>query len=318
MTQPVWNLLKLTNRCLRNARKGLITDVNDETNARFAKDVVDVIREEYQELCGRQDWHWLRARDYINVKAQVTGTAFATNGSTNITTVSSLPSWFDGAKIKFDGYEETYVIQTGSTTSTTILDRTYNGTTTGATAEGYTIYLNTYDVASDFGRFLEINKFTSSGAIEIIGVTEFRERQYANRPYGHGSGASAPRFATLIDNNTIELWPWPVNAESFPYEYIKEPSELSTNTSAFDIPNDDITVLIHRVMMILFGYLEDDTKVSTAARLFNDKYAEMSGSKTNVDDNLTLQAVNSDRARFNRARRGRSKGGIDFGDSFDY
>lgn len=325
MSQPEWTFIRFVNRVLRNLRKPTIDDVNSTTNSRIAKDVVEVTREEYQELCSRQDWHWLRKQAHLIVEAETNTTVSATNGNAGFTSAGSFPSYasFNSGdenegkvKIQVGDIDDIYTIQPNASSLNIPIDRIYTGST-AVGAQAY-IFKDTYSLTSNFGRFLTIHKYFGTTDIRLVGIQEFRERQFESRSIGVSSIGTnyGPQVATLIDERTILFWPWPKDQVSIAYDYIKVPNELNGNEATFEIPQDDMTLLLHRVMMIMYGYIEDDTRANVAAQLFAEKYSEMSGSKVNVDDMVHLQVINRDRAIHRRSRRGRY-GSVDWGKTFD-
>lgn len=316
-TQPSWTFLRLVNRCLTNARKPKVTDVRDTNNPTFAQDAIEIIKEEYQEICSLQDWEWLRKGAHIATIGEDTSWAGTfTNDSVQVTVTTGTVSLdMKGLQLKNDAYEEVYeIVAVGTGGNTLNLDRVYTGTT--VTDTGFTTFQNQYDLEEDFDRFIKVNKYFSNGAIELVGPTEFNERKYENRTYVVLQGAYQPRFATLVESQRIEIWPWPKDTQTYPYTYIHSPNELRVNDDPILIPAADITCLIHKAMVQIFGFLDDDDKANLAFSLWSNKYAEMSGSKTATDDVKHLKAYNRDRARMRRSRRG-ARRAYDYGETFD-
>jgi hypothetical protein len=311
MSQPSWTFLGLVNRVLRNLRKPQISDVQDTSNSRVAKDVIELVQEEYQEICGRQDWHWLRASAHLTVEAEVNTTATLANATVAFSSVASLPSYAtfvlpsssEGqVRVKAGAYDEIYTVQEYASILLLPIDREYNGE--DATTADITIFKDRYDLPSNFVRFITINKYFSNSEIRLVGMQEFRKRQFEEGGFGIAA-AFGPKYATLTEEREIIFWPWPKEKRSYQYDYTMEPPQVVGNDDTFLIPRDDMTVLLHRVMMIAYGYVEDDTRAGMAAQLYTEKYDEMSGSKTQVDDFVQLHAINIDRQRHSRSRRGR-------------
>lgn len=323
MSQPTWTFLRFVNRVLRNLRKPVIDDVNDPNISRIAKDVVEITREEYQEICSRQDWSWLRSSSHLvtEEETQITGISL-TKGIPGFGGATGWPSYatfretsdsVGQVKVYVEANNEIYTVQPKSSSLAVTLDREYTGETGTSTI---TVFKDCYMLADNFGRFLSVHKYLGLSDILLVGIQEFQDRKFTESSNVVFAGGEGPRYATLVGERSVEFWPWPSSKRSVQYSYIRVPQELTSNDSIFSIPQDDITVLLHRVMMIMFGYIEDDSRAASAGQLYAEKYSEMSGSKTNIDDKLHIQVVNRDRAKHRRSRRGRY-GSVDWGKAFD-
>jgi len=108
-------------------------------------------------LPSKVDWRILQTSSYITLSEPYsTGTISATNGSQNIT--GSGTTWtasMTGWKIKIEGDDNIYTFtRTGNTSGT--LDKPFLGTT--GTSLTYTLFQDTYSLASDFERLLPYGK----------------------------------------------------------------------------------------------------------------------------------------------------------------
>lgn len=222
-----------------------------------------------------------------------TGTVAWTQGSSSITgttttwnTANSISqnNMRVGGKILAAGDLEPYEIQAigGDTSATAVEIRV--GDTLAAGTE-YTYYEDEYDLASDFLRPLDMQRFTpQQKPIRLVGRNEFRRR------YPRNIILNRPVEATIIDRspgtvigsaNTdpirrVRFHPPPDVAYRLPYAYIT--NLLATNSSGVDrvdlsadtdepiVPIRYRLAIIHHALWNWYGDREDDVQRARQAK----------------------------------------------------
>jgi len=96
-----------------------------------------------------------------------------------------------GGKIVFDGGKDVYrVASVASDTALTVASRFISTSVTAAT---YLYFEDEYELATDFLRPIDQQKFDNATSIDLVGRTEFRRRYPANKTTGK------PHIGTIID-----------------------------------------------------------------------------------------------------------------------
>jgi len=183
----------------------------------------------------KEDWSFLMGRSTLTLTAEyTTGNATATTGGTSVTFDSSvtIESAFTGRRLKLSGNDYVYDLTFANTTGVTIqppLSGTEN-----ATAVSYSIFRNTYPLASDFDRFPKnggVHQFYS-GSKKVIPEKDYGyyTKYFSSTP--NENIDFCIMFGTdTAGNRLVELVPPPKNAISVEYDYIKRLRPLRETTA---------------------------------------------------------------------------------------
>lgn len=174
---------------------------------------------------------WAERAGKLLVRDQyTTGTVTITRGSTTLTGSSTVWTTTDdfgianaraNGKIRIAGNLTPYTVSSVGGAGTITLTSMF--TEDDVTDGTYVYYEDEFDLASDFLRPVDIQRFSDQVPIELIGRTEFRRRYPTNSVPGR------PQVATLIDyapsgNTTpirrVRFHPPPSTAMTIPYTYI--------------------------------------------------------------------------------------------------
>ena len=219
-----------------------------------------------------------------------TGTITATQGSTAITGASTLWNTANSfgvnnvrttGKILIGGGSVPYGISSiSSDTAAVLTDRFVESTVTAGT---YVYYEDEYDLASDFLRPVDAQRFSDDTNINIISRTEFRRRYPSNSTRGK------PNVATIIDfapsgNTTpirrVKLAPAPDSFILIPYTYITANlvvDSTGTAKTGFTADDDEPVVPLRYRHAILYHALynwyrdrKDDARAISAKAEYTD------------------------------------------------
>jgi hypothetical protein len=153
-----------------------------------------------------------------------------------------------GGKIKIAGESDVYTVtETGNTGifgDQITVNSIYTGSRTAADLHSdYIYYEDEYDLASDFLRPVDLQRFTPIPfSIKLIGRKDFRER------YPRNSMTGKPRVATMIDaapsgNTTarrrIRFYPAPDSGYRIPYSYVTENLVVESDGTASTVMTND-------------------------------------------------------------------------------
>lgn len=160
-----------------------------------------------------------------------TGTCTISKGSSTLTGVSTLwntnndfgvPNMRVNGKIKIGGSRTPYIISAvASDTSATLSSKFTEETQTAVT---YIYYEDEYDLATDFLRPIDIQRFSTEVPIDLLSRQEFRRRYPSN-----SVPTNFPAIASILDHppsgNTtpvrrVVFHPPPAQAMNIPYAYI--------------------------------------------------------------------------------------------------
>lgn len=194
-------------------------------------------------LPSRLDWRAIRTSSYITTVAEhTTGTVAVTNGSTTITgTDTAWTSAMTGRKFKIADDDEIYTFTYVSATSGT-LDKNYLGTTdTGAS---YTIFQDSYSLASDFQRMLPYGNKRGLYYFDD-GDRYYLEPRREDEFFDQKSDDPDDPLYYWIDhkNNKVLFDPPPDTARYIHYEYIPTLSQLTEYTTGTVSINNNSTTL---------------------------------------------------------------------------
>ena len=133
-----------------------------------------------------------------------TGTISTSQGSLNIVGVGTLwdtnnglvKNMRPGGKIKINGSEDVYEVgEVNSDTTANLQNAFVDADVSGVS---YVYFEDEYELAPDFLRPIDQQKFDEGISIDLVGRTEFRRR------YPRNSLPGKPRVGTIVDSNTIK------------------------------------------------------------------------------------------------------------------
>lgn len=225
-----------------------------------------------------------------------TGTVTATQGSTTLSGTSTVWTTTDAfsianaranGKIKIAGGLTPYVVSTVGGAGTITLSSKFTEAT--ATDTTYIYYEDEYDLASDFLRPVDAQRFSDEIGIDIIGRTEFRRRYPTNSTPGRAAVASIIDFAPSGNTTPIRrvrFAPPPSTAMTIPYTYITgnlavsaagvAASSLSAATDEPIIPLRYRHALVFHALYHLYRDRKDDARSQEARAEYIDIMQRMS------------------------------------------
>jgi hypothetical protein len=241
---------------------------------------------------------WAERSAVLRTRPQYsTGTLTATKGSAAITGSSTAWNTADefsvtniraNGKIRIAGAIDPYpILSVSNDTAATLTTPFVETTTSGAT---YVYYEDEYDLASDFLKPVDAQRFSDQASIDLIGRTEFRRRYPANSQTGR------PSVATIIDSapsgNTtpirrVRFHPAPSTTLRIPYTYIT--GNLAVSSAGVAAANlsastDEPIVPLRYRHVIVFGALyhwyrdkKDDARTDAAKQEYIDLVMRMAG-----------------------------------------
>ena len=174
---------------------------------------------------------WSERRAVIRTQDDYsTGTVTISKGSTSLTGSSTLWNTANdfsvnnaraNGKIIFAGSRQPYTVSSvGSDTAITLVEKF---TETSLSAATYTYYEDEYDLASDFLRPIDMQRFSVETSIDLISRTEFRRRYPTNTTLGQPTVATILDFApsgSVTPIRRVKFAPVPNNFYQIPYTYV--------------------------------------------------------------------------------------------------
>ena len=174
---------------------------------------------------------WAERRAVIRTQDDyTTGTITTTKGSTAVTGASTLWSTnndfsVDNARANgrmvFSGSRTPYVVTTVTDDTNIVLAEKFTETSlAGAT---YTYYEDEYDLAADFLRPIDMQRFSLEASVDLISRTEFRRRFPVNSTLGRPSVATILDFApsgSVTPIRRVKFAPAPNDFFQIPYTYV--------------------------------------------------------------------------------------------------
>jgi len=241
---------------------------------------------------------WAERNAVIVTQAQyTTGTVSVTKGDTALTgsgtawntnnefTVKNMRA---NGKVRIAGALNPYTISSVSSDTAAVLSSKFTETT--VSGETYVYYEDEYDLASDFLRPLDMQRFSDQVAIDLISRTEFRRRYPAN------SVPSRPSVACIIDyapsgNTTpirrVKFHAPPSTNMTIPYSYITANLAVSTTGTALtsmSATTDEPIVPLRYRHAILYHALynwyrdkKDDARADSAKSDYTDVMLRVMG-----------------------------------------
>ena len=234
---------------------------------------------------------WAERSGILRTQAQyTTGTVTATKGSTTLT--GSGTAWNTAndfavnnmrvnGKVRIAGGLTPYTISAvGGDTSATLSTAFVDTTTSGAT---YVYYEDEYDLATDFLRPVDMQRFSDQIPIDLIGRTEFRRRYPANSTTGRPSVATlidAPFASSTTPVRRVRFHPPPSVNLIIPYTYITSylavssagaaAANLSASTDEPIVPLRYRHALVYHALYNWYRDKKDDARMESAKAEYTD------------------------------------------------
>jgi len=235
-------------------------------------------------------FYWAeRQAQLFTAAPYTTGTLSLAQGNTSLT--GSGTGWTDvvtgfgqvvdvGWKMKFPGNETVYTITAVSNPTTLTIGTLYVGD--DLTASTYTAFKDTYSVASDYLRSVDMGFFDDNRSIKFL------DRQQLRRMDIRNSIASRPRYATQIElgpsgstalRPRIVLYPTPDSIYQIPYSYITNllaVSSSGTLATAMSSDTDEPIVplryrhAIYYYALKMFYEHKDDARMQAADAAYRE------------------------------------------------
>ena len=192
----------------------------------------------YRTVLERIDFPFLVKEGLINTVAEITSDSVTvTVGSTTVTETTSDSKWtsaINGRKFRADSREEYYEISTyaNGNLDTFVLDRAYEGST--ATAQGYSIFQDTYSIPSDARSVLSITRLNSGLQLRPVTLADI------SLGFPHRPDIGEPLYWALGERSSTDvyqvvLYPAPEDAEGLIVTYLEEtPSLANASTSLIE------------------------------------------------------------------------------------
>jgi len=258
---------------------------------------------------GNYKFPWAERTAYLRTHAPYsTGTVSISVGSTSLTGSSTLWNTADsysetnaraGGKIVLAGGSDIYTVSTvGGDTSIT-LNNKYVGSAalSGAT---YVYFEDTYALASDFLRPVDMQFFTDDASIPLISRADFR------RMYPRPNVSGRPHTACILDlsfsgNTTpvrkVMFYPYPSQVWIFPYTYITSSiavtaagAESQTLSGDTDEPIMPLRYRQAIVLHALYNWYRDKRDDARADKVQAEFADMMSGIKEDQDIGTHVRA----------------------------
>lgn len=241
---------------------------------------------------------WAERSARLLVRAQyTTGTVTIARGSTTLTGTSTVWTTTDdfsianaraNGKIRIAGNLTPYVVSSvGGAGSITLSSMFTESSVTDGT---YIYYEDEYDLATDFLRPVDIQRFSDQVPIDLIGRTEFRRRYPTNSVPGRVSVATLVDYAPSGNTTPIRrvrFHPPPSTAMTVPYTYITANLAVSSAgvaaTSLSAATDEPIVPLRYRHVIVLHALSswyrdkKDDTRSEQAKAEYTDAMLRIMG-----------------------------------------
>lgn len=168
----------------------------------------------------------------IDTLDKETGTATVTKGSTAVTLSAVVATSLAGRKFFIDNEAVLYRISahTGGTDAVTLDAKYKEDSGTGA----FTVYQDEYDLASDcLTPRSAWDRSFPDGKIEIVPDQLMQDM----RSRAIGSEGWRVEELAIIEGGKVRVRPWPAEARTIEYVYVKRPEILAWDGTANDVPS---------------------------------------------------------------------------------
>ena len=234
---------------------------------------------------------WAERRAVVRTQDDyTTGTVTTTKGSTSITGASTLWNTANdfsvnnaraNGRIVFSGSRTPYIVSSvGSDTAITLTERF---TETSLSAATYTYYEDEYDLATDFLRPIDMQRFSLEMPVDLISRTEFRRRFPVNSTLGRPSVATILDFApsgSVTPIRRVKFAPAPNDFWQIPYTYVTSnlavssagvaAANLSSDTDEPIVPLRYRHAILYHALASWFRDKKDDTRSQEAKAEYVD------------------------------------------------
>lgn len=263
---------------------------------------------------------WAERSGRLITQAQYsTGTATISQGSVSLTGASTawntnnaftVKNMRANGKIRLSGLTP-YTIS--SVSSDTAAALTSKFTESDVSAQTYVYFEDEYDLATDFLRPVDLQRFSDEMSIDLIGRTEFRKRYPTNSVPGR------PIVASIIDyapsgNTTpirrVRFAPAPSTAMTIPYTYITSNLAVSTlgvGQTGFSADSDEPIVplryrhaIVYHALASWYRDKKDDARSQEAKSEYTDIMMRIAG---DVDIGASRPQIQPRAGYASRARR---------------
>ena len=234
---------------------------------------------------------WAERRAVIRTQDDyTTGTVTTTKGSTAVSGSSTLWSTnndfaVDNARangrIVFAGSRTPYIVTTVTDDTNIVLAERF--TETSLSAATYTYYEDEYDLASDFLRPIDMQRFSLEASVDLISRTEFRRRFPINSTLGRPSVATILDFApsgSVTPIRRVKFAPAPNDFYQIPYTYVTgnlavsssgtAAANLSADTDEPIVPLRYRHAILYHALAAWFRDKKDDTRSQEAKAEYVD------------------------------------------------
>ena len=266
-----------------------------------------------------------------------TGTVTISQGSTslagsstlwNTANVFSVNNMRANGKIRIAGSIAPYTVSAISSDTAATLSSKY--TESDASAQTYVYYEDEYDLASDFLRPVDMQRFSPESHIDLLSRTEMRRR------YPSNSTPGTPVVSVIIDSapsgNTtpirrVRLYPPPSTALRIPYSYITSNLVVSSAGAAqsqFSADTDEPIIPLRYRHALFFHALynwyrdkKDDSRAQEVKNEYTDimlritSDAEVGGVRPRIQPRIGPYAARARRPWSGGARRYDTNGKFD-------
>jgi hypothetical protein len=246
-----------------------------------------------------EKFHWAERRAFIKTNPEyTTGTLSATIGSGTIT--GSGTAWNTNnshgvhnmrtnGKIVIDGSATVYTISAVASDTSATITPTYIGETD--TGLSYRYFEDEYDLASDFGKPVDLRSFDDASTIRLIGRSDFRRLFPRNWITNTSIRAAIVQDSAPSGDTTpirrIRFGPPPSNVQIIPYSYVTTQivvSSTGTAKASFTADTDEpIMPVRYRALISLsakaswYREIKDDQRALQAFAEFNSRFDAMIG-----------------------------------------
>lgn len=234
---------------------------------------------------------WAERRAIIRTQDDyTTGTVTTTKGSTAVVGVSTLWNTNNAftvknaranGKIVFSGSRTPYGVQTVTDDTNIVLAEKF--TETSLSAATYTYYEDEYDLAADFLRPIDMQRFSLEASVDLISRTEFRRRFPVNSTLGRPSVATILDFApsgSTAPVRRVKFASPPNDFYQIPYTYVTAylavssagvaAANLSADTDEPIVPLRYRHAILYHALAAWYRDKKDDTRSQEAKSEYVD------------------------------------------------
>ena len=235
---------------------------------------------------------WAERRAVIRTQDDyTTGTVTTTKGSTAVSGDSTLWNTNNDFAVKnarangrivFAGSRTPYVVTTVTSDTAIVLAEKFTETSLAA-GSTYTYYEDEYDLASDFLRPIDMQRFSLEASVDLISRTEFRRRFPVNSTLGRPSVATILDFApsgSVTPIRRVKFAPAPNDFYQIPYTYVTSylavssagaaQANMSADTDEPIVPLRYRHAIVFHALYNLFRDKKDDTRSQEARAEYTD------------------------------------------------